>query len=409
MKKYKIIYTILIVVSFSIVLFSSCKEDPPDIPDKGPTAYKFPTPKFFPTDLNIPDDNPTTVEGVKLGRYLFYDGRMSGRTECDSQMSCATCHIQEKGFEVGFDNPNFVDGHPHGIPDAQYPNGKLTPHYPLPLVNLVYNHNGYLWNGLVSENNTMLGLAAYGVPAEEQYHLKNIESLVWMGIVAQHEMNGSIQQTVDMIASIDIYPPMFKDAFGTEEITYDRISKALAQYIRTIISYRTKFHKWLRHEQGVTLEPDEMRGFEWLMSEKADCFHCHGQTALLTTNEFYNNAKDSCFTGPCQDPRDRYGVTKDEMDRGAYKATSLINCELYGPYMHDGRFKTLREVVDFYSDHLVNSPYVDPLMEWIYYGGTHLTELEKDDLIAFLGTLTDHDLLNDPQYSKPADLDTGCN
>ena len=202
---------------------------------------------------------------------------------------------------------------------------------------------------------------------------------------------------------------MFKDAFGTEEITYDRISKALAQYIRTIISYRTKFHKWLRHEQGITLDPAEMRGFEFLMSEKADCFHCHGQTALLTTNDFYNNAKDSFFTGPFQDPRDRYGVTKDEMDRGAYKATSLINCELYGPYMHDGRFKTLREVVDFYSDHLINSPYVDPLMEWIYYGGTHLTELEKDDLIAFLGTLTDHDLLTDPQYSKPADLDTGCN
>lgn len=381
------------------LFFTSCPNPPVDDDDDNtfkPTPWEFP--KEMPTDANIPDDNPMTVEGIKLGRYLFYDGRLSGRTECDSQMTCATCHIQKNGFEPGQDHKKFFGGFPYGL------TGIPTPHVPLPLVNLAFNHTGYLWNGMIYKENTTLGIPSYGIPAEEPYNLKNIESLVWMGIVARHEMIGSVDKTVAMIKSIPIYPPMFKDAFGTEEINIDRISKAIAQFIRSIVSYRSRFHKYIRHEAGGQLTPQELRGMNLFMSEKADCFHCHGAFPLMTTNLFYNNAMDTIFN----DPRDRYGVTKDPMDKGAYKATSLINCELYGPYMHDGRFKTLREVIDHYSDHLVYSPSVHPLMEWIYYGGTHLTDEEKDDLEAFLKTLTDYDLLNDPQYSKPADLDTGC-
>lgn len=398
----KIITALIFMISIPIILLlTGCPKPPPEEPFKA-TPWHFPDIAYFPTEYNVPDNNPMTVEGVLLGRYLFYDGRLSGRTECDSQMSCATCHIQSKGFEPGSDHPKFTGGFPFGI------TGVPTPHVPLPLINLAYNNNGYLWNGMISKSNTNLGIPAYGIPAEEQYNLRNLESLVWMGIVAKHEMHGTIDMTVEMIKSIDIYPPMFKAAFGTDEVNIDRISKALAQYIRTIIAYRSKFQKFIRHEPGVTLTASEMRGYQLFMSESADCFHCHGQFALLTTNNYYNNAKDTCFTGPCQDPRDRYGVTKDPMDLGAYKAPTLINCELNGPYMHDGRFKTLREVIDFYSDHLRNSPYVDPLMEWVFLGGTQMTEQEKDDLEAFLKTLTDYDLLTDPQYAKPADLDTGC-
>jgi len=406
MNKVKIFLELVVILSF-VLLLSAC---PPPPEPWEPTPYEWPKPfgdrPWFPTTMNIPADNPMTVEGVELGRYLFYDTRLSGRSDCDMQMSCATCHLQEKGFKVGIDHPKFIGGHPRGLPDTQYPEGKLTPHYNLPLVNLVFNMNGYLWNGMIYNGNPNLGNAAYGVPAEPQYHLRNIESLVWMGIYAQHEMNGTVDSTVAMIKTITknpSYPDLFKAAFGDEEITYDRISKAIAQFIRSIVSYNCKYHQWVRKEI-TNLTPQEYRGYTIFMSEKGDCFHCHGDPVLLTTNLFYNNGLDTVFS----DPRDRYGVTKNPMDKGVYKATSLINCAINAPYMHDGRFKTLEEVINHYSDGVHYSAYIDPLMKWVAYGGTQLTDTEKADLLTFLNTLTDYDLLTNPAYKRPADLITGC-
>ncbi|MBC8343250.1 MAG: cytochrome-c peroxidase [Bacteroidetes bacterium] len=396
----------LFALGLFIITLTGCP-DPPDPPDPFVTTpYEFPLKingrQWFPTELYIPSNNPTTVEGVKLGRYLFYDGRLSGRVECDSQMSCATCHKQKYSFECGMDDPRFPGGKPRGIPSTGYPDGKPTPHFMLPMINLVFNQNGYLWNGKVNRSNPALGAAPYGIPAEQPYNMTNLESLVWMGIAAPHEMNGSPQKTVDMIKSIAIYPPMFKAAFGTEDVTYERISKAIAQFVRTLVSSNSKFHQWVRHE--TTLTPQELNGYQLYMSEAADCFHCHGDPVLLTTNNFYNNGLDTVFS----DPGDRYGYTKDNMDIGRYKATTLINIELTGPYMHDGRFKTLEEVIDHYSEGVHYSQTIDPLMKYVAFGGTQLTESEKADLLAFLKTFTDHDFITNPEFSKPADLDTGC-
>ncbi|MBT3301008.1 MAG: c-type cytochrome [Bacteroidetes bacterium] len=419
MKRIKYLISSIIAVTIAISMpvsigvitsltFTSCgdKDSVIIIPNWETTPYEFPLKvdgrPWFPTELNIPADNPTTVEGVKLGRYLFYDGRLSGRVECDSQMTCATCHRQESSFEVGMDEPRFPGGKTRGLPHPAYPDGKWTPHYMMPMINLVFNQNGYLWNGKVNNNNTAMGAAPYGVPAEPQYHMKNIESVVWMGIAAPHEMNGSPQKTVDMIKSIDIYPPMFKAAFGTEEVTYDRISKAVAQFVRTLVSYNSKFHKWVRHTASLT--PQELHGYELYMSEAADCFHCHGDPVLLTTNQFYNNGLDTVFN----DGGDRNGYTKLAMDVGSYKAPTLINIEKTAPYMHDGRFNTLEEVIDHYSDGVVYSQTIDPLMKYVAFGGTKLTEQEKADLLAFLKTFTDTDFLTNPEFAKPADLDTGC-
>ena len=390
------------IVAWSVIIMLmvtlSCKKDPDPEPDPGPkpaTPYNFKVPQGFPTNLNIPADNPLTVEGVKLGRYLFYDGRLSGRDDPDSLMSCATCHLQSQAFEIGKNHPKFPDGHPYGL------TGIKTPHFPLPLFNLIWNNEGYLWNGMIYKGNTHLGYPAYGVPAEEPYNMTNIESLVWMGIIAPHEIHGSIDKTVNMIRSIDIYPPMFEAAFGTKEINYDRISKALAQFIRTIVSADAKFDKVLRGE--ATFTQSERNGLILFTTEAgADCFHCHGAPGnpLMTTNLFYNNAKDTVFN----DPRDRYGVTKDPRDHGAYKATTLRNIELTGPYMHDGRFKTLDDVIDFYSEGLVYSEYAHPLMHKVFppYGhGANLNPQQKADLKAFLLTLTDQTLLTNPDYSNP--------
>jgi len=375
---------IIYVVVFLVLILNSCnRQDEPDlIPVYKPTEYKIDIPFGFPTKLNIPEDNIMTVEGIELGRYLFYDGRISGHSEPDKQMSCATCHIQENAFECGIDHPEFTGGKTHGV------TGIVTPHYMLPLFNQVWNHSGYLWNGSVWNENP-------------DPMLRNIEALVYLSIIAPHEMNNDTLSAVNAIRSVPGYADMFKKAFGSEEVTIDRMSKAIAQFVRTFISTNSRFDRYLRGE--TQLNPSELHGYVLFVTEEgADCFHCHGGggNPLFTTHLFYNNAKDSVFN----DPRDRFSVNGDPMMKGAYKAPSLRNIELTAPYMHDGRFKTLDEVIDFYSGGLVNSPYVDPLMHYILNGGTGLTSSEKADLKAFLLTLTDEEFIKNPALSKPDSL-----
>ncbi len=359
------------------------------------TPYQIKIPKFFPTELNIPSDNPMTIEGVRLGRYLFYDGRLSGRLHPDSQMTCATCHVQSNAFEVGINNPRFPGGKTFGL------TGLETPHYNMTLANLVFNKSGYLWSGFINQDNNQLGNTLYGVPSLPQYHYKNIESLVWMAITAPHEINGSVEQTVNTIAAIPKYPPMFKAAFGTSEVNYERISKAIAQFVRTLISSNSKFDKYLRGESNLTSE--ELQGYVLFTTETgADCFHCHGGggNPLFTTNLYYNNGKDSIF----DDPKDRYSVTHLNSDKGAYKAPTLRNIMLTAPYMHDGRFKNIDEVIDFYSESVLLTPYTNSLMHQAHNGGVQLTINEKKQLKAFLNTLSDFEFINDTNYSKPNDL-----
>lgn len=366
-----------------ILMFAACQQtdDPVAIP-AGATPYTIEVPFGFPQKMNIPENNPMTVEGVELGRYLFYDGRLSGRTHPDSLMSCATCHLQENSFECGIDHPEFQNGHPHGL------TGHATPHYMLPLINLVWNSNGYLWNGRLSEDNS-------------NPSMRNIEDLVWMGVIAPHEMAGDTNRTKDLIASIPEYREMFKSAFGTEHVTMEKINMAVAQFIRTFISANSKFDRYMRGEEQ--LSASELSGFVLFTTEEgADCFHCHGGfgNPLFTTNLFYNNGKDTVFPGL----DDRYAITGDPMDKGAYKATTLRNIELTGPYMHDGRFSTLEEVVDYYAHGLLWSPYIDPLMHHIANGGTQLTPSEKADLIAFIQTLRDEEFLHNPDFGPPVSL-----
>lgn len=364
----------------ALLLLAYCSKEDNNTPEPYvPTPYQIDIPYGFPTVLNIPHDNPLTVEGIELGRCLFYEGRLSGRTHPDSLMSCATCHLQENSFECGINHPKYTGGRTFGL------SGKYTPHYMLPMINLVWNQSGYLWNGKINKNNPLP-------------HFRKLEDLVWMGIVAPHEMAGDTNRTKALIQSIPGYPEMFEKAFGSNEVTVDRIGKAIAQFVRTFISSNSKFDKYMCGE--VQLTPEELRGFVLFTTEEgADCFHCHGGygNPLFTTNLFYNNGKDSVFN----DPNDRYSLTGDPMDIGAYKATTLRNIELTGPYMHDGRFETLEDVIEFYSHHLINTPYINPLMHHIANGGIQLTPPEKADLMSFIKTLRDDSFLSNPDFGKP--------
>ncbi len=364
----------LLLIGF---VLTACKKDP-EIPNPDntyhPTPYTISIPKYFPNLLNIPADNPMTVEGIQLGRYLFYDGRLCGKQ--DTLMSCGTCHLAQYGFE----NNN---GFAYGV------TGIKSHHVMLPLINVVFNSSGYMWNGKLFVGNPAFGSAgAYG---------GNLEDFCWMGVMAPHEMHSDTNSAKAAIQAIALYPPMFEKAFGSSVVTFKNISRAIAQFIRTLISSDSKFDKYLRGE--VNLSAQELNGYVIFNTEKGDCFHCHG-TILFTTNDFYNNAKDTVF----DDPSDRYSITHDPMDIGAYKAPTLRNIELTGPYMHDGRFQTLDQVIDFYSEGLLWSPYVHPFMKKVNDGGVQLLPSEKADLKAFLLTLTDQTFINNPDYSKPAGL-----
>ena len=160
----------------------------------------------------------------------------------------------------------------------------------------------------------------------------------------------------------------------------------------------SKFDRFMKG--GIQMTTSERNGYVLFMTEQgADCFHCHGGEGnpLFTSNLFYNNGKDSVFT----DPSDRASVTGNSSDIGAYKAPTLRNLAFTAPYMHDGRFKTIDEVIDFYSSGLVWSPYISPLMHHVSNGGVRLTPGQKTDLKAFLLTLSDSTFIKNPAFSKP--------
>jgi len=369
----------IFIVLFSLFfLAASCGDDP--IPYT-PTPYNLQIPSFFPTNLNIPSDNPLTVEGIELGRHLFYEPRLCGYlgTNPDSMMSCGTCHIQANNFKVGLDNPRFPNGRTYGL------SGVYTPHNMMPLVNVVFNHEGYFWNGYIH-------------PSNNNPNHRTLEDIVTMGITAPHEMNSSVEKAIAALKTVAKYPNLFEKAFGTPEITIDRVEKAIAQFVRTLVSGNSKFDRYMKGLE--TLTSSELNGYILFTTEEgADCFHCHGGngTPLFTTNLFYNNALSSVF----DDPRDRFGVTGNVIDRGAYRAPTLRNIAVSAPYMHDGRFSTLDQVLEFYNSGLVYSPYVSPLMHKLDQGGMLLTPSQIADLKAFLLTLTDHQFLTNPKFSDP--------
>ncbi|MCB0806668.1 MAG: hypothetical protein KDC05_12785 [Bacteroidales bacterium] len=354
-------------IGFIVLLATACAKntEPELVPVYKPTPDTLEIPYGFPTRLNIPDDNPLTKEGIDLGRLLFYDGRLAGRASEGKFMSCFTCHIQENGFVIGKPRP-----FPVGL------DGQPTRHAMLPLVNLVWNEGTYGWNGSV----------------------KSIEDDVLAVITDPTEFGSSFLAVEKAIREIPGYPVLFEKAFGTKEVTVERIAKAIAQFVRTMVSSNSKFDKYLRGELQLT--QSELNGFVLFTTEEgADCFHCHGGSGnpLFTTNLFYNNGKDSTFAGES----DRYSVTGNATEKGNYKASTLRNIELTAPYMHDGRFNTLDEVIDFYAHELVWTPYIDPLMHHIATGGNQLVPSEKEDLKAFLMTLTDTSFIQNPAFGKP--------
>jgi len=289
---------------------------------------------------------------------LFFDERLSK----DNTQSCASCHNPRNSFT---DNLRFSLG----------VDGVSGTRNSMPLFNLAWNFNDkFAWDG------KELSL--------ERQALEPVKNPI--------EMHSSWSNVASRLQQDQEYPLMFLNAFGTERIDSTLVTKAIAQFERTLISGNTKFDQYLLG--NTSLNQQELNGFTIFMSEdKGDCFHCHGSNnnPLWTDNDFHNNGLDASFND-----LGLGAVTGDPNDNGKFKSPSLRNLVYTAPYMHDGRFSTLEEVINHYSEGLQNSSTIDPLMKKVNQGGVQLTPLEKADLKAFLITLTDDDFINNPSFQN---------
>jgi len=312
------------------------------------TPYRFTFSRYFPQPA-LPLDNPLTEEGVELGRTLFHDPRLS----INNSQSCASCHQAATGF---------TDAKQHSL-GAE---GQVGTRNAMPLFNLAWK-SAFFWDGRASS-------------LREQV-LEPIENPI--------EMHETLTNVVAKLAATTNYPSLFARAFGSPEINSDHLARALEQFLLTQVSHNSKFDRSLAGEAELTVE--EQRGFELFHTEYdprreqfgADCFHCHGGP-LFQSQGFANNGLDRAFKD-----LGRHDVTKKEGDRGKFSVPSLRNVAVTAPYMHDGRFSTLEEVIEHYATGVKRSATLDPNLAKHPDGGVPLSAADKQALAAFLRTLTD--------------------
>lgn len=352
-------YFFVFMVSLGL---TSCSEKSIESYVNTPTPSPLQIPQLFQDlilDPVIPSNNPQTEEGVLLGKKLFFDPILSD----DGSLACAGCHNATNAFT---DATRFSDGI-----DGLFGNRNA-----MPLFNLAWNYdNTFFWDG------RDLGL----------------ENQVFEPITNPLEMHSTWEAVAEKLQAHPEYPELFNAAFGSQTIDSVLVSKAIAQFERTLISANSKFDKFLLGTANLT--PEESNGFTIFMDEsKGDCFHCHGSdnNPLWTDNKFHNNGLDSTFSD-----LGLGNVTGDPADNGKFKTPSLRNLAFTAPYMHDGRFETIEEVINHYSEGLQNSTTIDPLMKKVDQGGVQLSLQEKADLKAFLLSLSDTDFINNPNFSNP--------
>jgi len=330
--------------------------------------YLFTYPANFGNHINVPDDNPTTKQGVYLGRMLFYEKKLS----LTNTISCSSCHQQSKAFTDGAALSKSVDN-------------TLSSRNAMSLTNLLWSRK-FFWDGRAS----------------------SLEEQAVFPLTNPHEMGQAMDLSAQKLTQTNQYPVLFKLVFGDDKITPERITKALAQFERTLISCNSRYDQylkktyqpWAEESKGMALfmnGPDPQKGIRG-----GNCAHCHGGVKNYM-ELFHNNGLDSI-------PKDLgiEALTGLASDRGRFKAPTLRNIALTAPYMHDGRFKTLNEVIDHYSDHVKESASLSTFIrgESNDKGGKSLNfrAQEKKELIAFLNMLTDSTFITDPRFADPHQL-----
>jgi cytochrome c peroxidase len=313
------------------------------------TPIYFEIPQGFPKPTYDFTNNPLTEEGFQLGRKLFYDPILSK----DNTISCASCHLQQTGFtHVDHDLS-------HGI------EGKMGTRNSLTLQNLAWNKE-FMWDGGVN----------------------HLEVQAIAPITSEVEMNETLENVVAKLQKSALYPTLFQNAFGTKKITSQQTLKAISQFIVSLVTSNSKYDRVIRQEE--TFTEMEQRGYVVFQTH---CASCHKEP-LFTTNSFENNGLQLDA-----DLRDigRMKITQNPADSLKFKVPTLRNIEFTYPYMHDGRFKTLNEVVQHYNAQIrfsntLSKQFSKPMQ---------LSADQRTEIVAFLKTLTDTDFLFNPKYSYP--------
>jgi cytochrome c peroxidase len=319
---------------------------------------------------NTPNDNPITNEGATLGRVLFYDKSLSA----NGTIACASCHKQDKGFSddailsVGFD-------------------GGLTGRHSMTLINSRFYQRGrFFWDERAST-------------LEEQV-LQPFQDPVEMGM--------TLEQVVSAVQEQNFYSELFEDAFGSQDINSDRISRALSQFVRSIVSHSSKYDEGrvLSASPGANFPnftDEENLGknlfFQTIPNGGGACFGCHTTEAFVSANPGpQNNGLDLVTTD-----EGAGAVFNNPIFESRFKTTTLRNIELTAPYMHDGRFATLEEVVEHYNSGIQAHPTLSPALTDDNGNPVQLnfTDAEKAALVAFLKTLTDNNISTEEKWSDP--------
>lgn len=333
-------------------VFTGCKDDFEGEAYIADQAYDLEIPADFPALAFDRDKNPVTVNGVALGKKLFYEGRLSR----NNSISCGFCHIQENAFTH--------HGHPisHGI------DNRLGIRNAPPIQNIAFLRN-YTWDGVS--------------------HDLDERSLV--PITTDFEMDSSMPEVVGKLNTDANYKKLFKAAFGDENITGERVLKAISQFMVTMVSADSKYDRVLKGKTAFTAEENE--GYQLFRN---NCASCHSG-ALFTDESFRNTGM---YYNAQYNDRGRYRVTLDWNDNMKFRVPSLRNVEYTAPYMHDGRFTPLEAVLNFYSDLVENQPNLDPLLKKDGHIGIRMNATEKQYIIAFLKTLSDQNFITNKAFAE---------
>jgi len=324
--------------------------------------------------FNVPADNPLTRESIELGRRLFYDPRLSA----NGKVSCSTCHIQRLAF---------TDGRTTGVGVS----GKPLAFNSMSLANLMWGPQRFFWNGRVA----------------------SLEEQVLTPLQHADEMAQDLGRLVKQLAADARYRELFEEAYG--EISSAAITRALASFERTLISCNSRYDQFLRGE--ITLEPQEELGRKLFMAHPdvkvtlrgANCIDCHSQFLTSGSSARYDGFSNNGLDDEAHLQPGLQALTGNPAHRGLFKVPSLRNIALTAPYMHDGRFKTLAEVLDHYDSGIKKSSTLSAVVveadnKAAAAGAQislHLTSEEKAAIIAFLHTLTDRDFVTADRFSDP--------
>src|SRR5215468_5492030 len=350
-------------------------------------AYAWKLPQGFPAPF-VPPDNQMSAAKVELGRYLFYDTRLSG----NGRQSCASCHEQARAF---------TDGKARAVGST----GEVHPRSAMSLVNVAY-----------------ASTLTWGDPTKTR-----LEDQALVPMFGEHPVElGLAQPGTTMLArlrSVDIYRRLFPDAFPGEAdaFTVPNVTRALASFERTIISGRSSYDRYHYDRDDTAISPEAKRGEQLFFSQPLSCFRCHNGFNFSGATDFagrreggspeYHNTGLYNLAGALSYPPDNtgvYEVSRRPDDVGRFKAPTLRNIAVTGPYMHDGSIATLSEVLDHYAAGgrtVVQGPnrgvgHDNPNKSPIVRGFT-LTVEQRADFMAFLTSLTDEELLRDPRFSNP--------